>query len=418
MATNRHLTSVLAVLAIAFAGGSTHDPQLLEGKQPRQKPSAKPTVRASFPRESYRPGDSARLIVASRATGVEIRILRAGVENASILANDVMLGRPVTEATRLARTRVGQVVRLSIGDWPSGLYFAKLTADNGRVGHAPFVIRPKRLGENRVAIVLPTQTWQAYNFSDDDEDGDDDTWYAGGSTARTGRPFENRGVPTHYKRYDQPFLRWLATTGRGVDYLAQADLNQLRGGRALAAAYDLIVFPGHHEYVTAREYDAVEQYRDLGGNLAFLSANNFFWQVTRRGDLMTRIKQWRDLGRPESALIGVQYFGNDDGSHRNPWVVQNPHAAGGLLASAGLAKGDGFGVAGIEVDGLTPHSPHGVKVLAEVAWRHGKTAHMTYYTTPGGSKVFAAGAFTVAGQAMDPELGPFLQELWSRLARP
>ena len=412
MATNRHLTSVLAVLAIAFAGGSTFEPQLLEGKQPRQTPSSKPTVRASFPRESYRPGESARLIVASRATGVEIRIFRAGVEDASILANDLMLGRSMTEEVRLERTRVGQVIRLSLGDWPSGLYFARLTADRGRVGYAPFVIRPTRLGENRVAVVLPTQTWQAYNFSDSG------TWYAGGSTARTGRPFENRGVPTHYKRYDQPFLRWLATTGREVDYLAQADLNQLRGGRTLAAAYDLIVFPGHHEYVTEREYDAVEEYRDRGGNLAFLSANNFFWKVTRRGDLMTRVKQWRDLGRPESALIGVQYFGNDDGSHRNPWVVRSPHAANGLFASAGLAKGAGLGVAGIEVDGLTPYSPRGIKVLAEVAWRHGKTAHMTYYATPRGSKVFAAGAFTIAGQAMDPELTPFLQELWSRLARP
>jgi hypothetical protein len=413
MATNRHLTSVLAALAVASAvGGSTDGTQLLEGKQPRQKPSSKPTVRASFPRESYRSGESARLIVASRATGVEIQIFRAGVENATILANDLMLGRPMATATRLARTRVGQVVRLSIGAWPSGLYFARVTAGRGRIGYAPFVLRPKRLGENRVAVVLPTQTWQAYNF------GDGGTWYAGGSTARTGRPFENRGVPTHYKRYDQPFLRWLATTGRAVDYLAQADLNQLRGGRALASAYDLIVFPGHHEYVTEREYDAVEQYRDLGGNLAFLSANNFFWKVTRRGDLMTRVKQWRDLGRPESALIGVQYFGNDNGSHRNPWIVQNPHAANGLFASAGLAKGDGLGVAGIEVDGLTPHSPRNVKVLAEVAWRHSKTAHMTYYTTPAGSKVFAAGAFTIAGQAMDAELAPFMQELWSRLARP
>ena len=418
MATNRLLTSVLTVLAIACAGGSTHDPQLLEGKQPRQKPSSKPAVRASFPRESYRPGESARLIVATKASGVEIQVFRAGDENASILANDLMLGRPMGKASQLGRARAGQVVLVSIGAWPTGLYFARLTADGGRVGYAPFVLRPRRLGEHRVAVVLPTQTWQAYNFSDDDGDGEDDTWYAGGSSAHTGRPFENRGVPTHYKRYDQPFLRWLATTGREVDYLAQADLNQLSDGRTLATAYDLIVFPGHHEYVTEREYDAIQDYRDRGGNLAFLSANNFFWKVTRRGDLMTRIKQWRDLGRPESALIGVQYFANDDGSHRNPWVVQNPHAANGLFASAGLAKGDGLGVAGIEVDGLTTHSPRNIKVLAEVAWRHGKTAHMTYYSAQSGAKVFAAGAFTIAGQAMDPELAPFLQELWSRLARP
>ncbi len=47
--------------------------------------------------------------------------------------------------------------------------------------------------------------------------------------------------------------------------LAQSDLESASSARVLAARYDLIVFPGHHEYVTAREYDLVEGYRDLGG---------------------------------------------------------------------------------------------------------------------------------------------------------
>ena len=44
--------------------------------------------------------------------------------------------------------------------------------------------------------------------------------------------------------------------------LAQSDLEAASSARALAAAYDLIVFPGHHEYVTTREYDLVEGYRE------------------------------------------------------------------------------------------------------------------------------------------------------------
>src|SRR5205814_9477318 len=47
--------------------------------------------------------------------------------------------------------------------------------------------------------------------------------------------------------------------------------------------YDLIVFPGHHEYVTSREYDVVRRYRDAGGNLMFLFANDFFWRIVVRG---------------------------------------------------------------------------------------------------------------------------------------
>ena len=49
-----------------------------------------------------------------------------------------------------------------------------------------------------------------------------DTWYAAPSrkmTARLGRPYENRGVPPHYKYYDQPFLQWLHQEKRAVDYL-------------------------------------------------------------------------------------------------------------------------------------------------------------------------------------------------------
>ena len=65
--------------------------------------------------------------------------------------------------------------------------------------------------------------------------------------------------------------------------LSQSDLESSPSPRALAAAYDLIVFPGHHEYVTTREYDLVEGYRNLGGNLMFLSANNFFWQRREAG---------------------------------------------------------------------------------------------------------------------------------------
>jgi hypothetical protein len=94
----------------------------------------------------------------------------------------------------------------------------------------------------------------------------------------------------NFHRYDLPFLRWLARTKREVDLLAQSDLEAAPSARALAAAYELIVFPGHHEYVTKREYDLVEDYRDRGGNLMFLSANNFFWRVVKRGGLMTKTK--------------------------------------------------------------------------------------------------------------------------------
>ena len=198
------------------------------------------------------------------------------------------------------RRNAAQTLGLRIARWPTGVYFAKLTAGDGRVGFAPFIVRPTALGAHRVAVVMPTNTWQAYNFHDDDGNGWGETWYAhqGQPTAALGRPQLDRGVPMRFRSYDLPFLHWLAWKNRPVDYLAQRDV-AAASGRTLRRAYDLIIFPGHHEYVTRGEYDAVTRFRNLGGNLMFLSANNFFWRVDVRGKRLYRIRQWRDLGRPK-----------------------------------------------------------------------------------------------------------------------
>jgi N,N-dimethylformamidase beta subunit-like protein len=388
------------------------------GALPRTAPSVRPTVRAAFLRESYRAGEHARLVIYSNARGVRLRVFRAGSEHRRIAVRDAMLGTPYGDVRWLGSVRRGRILTLRLGAWPSGLYFARIVGTGRKVGYAPFVVRPRRLGENRAAVILPTQTWQAYNFSDDDGDGKEDTWYAGGTSARTGRPYENRGVPTNYRRYDQPFVCWLDATGLEVDYLAQADLNRVPDGRLLARAYDLIVFPGHHEYVTAREYDAITTFRNAGGNLLFLSANNFFWKVSRRGNLMTRVQQWRKLGRPEAALVGVQYFAGDRGGHKAPWIVRDQSAAHGLLADAGLRNGARFGEGGVEVDATTRRSPAATHVLAELLWRNGKAGQMTYYETRRGAKVYAAGAISLVAALYRDDVGRLLEELWQRLAGP
>ena len=350
------------------------------------------TVDAAFTRESYFPGALARLAVIDTARSLSVQVFRAGLEGTKITARDVMGGKPVTPVRSLGAVRGRRLVTLRIGNWPSGLYFARLEAPGGRMGHAPFVLRPRRLGQSPVAVILPTQTWQAYNFRDDDHDGRGDTWYVGGRTALLGRPFSTTGgVPPHYKFYDMPFLRWLARSGQAADYLSDADLHAADGDQ-LARAYRLLVFPGHHEYVTGREYDAVTRFRDLGGNLIFLSAGNFLWKIERRGRLMIRVAKWRDLGRPEASLIGVQYFQSDKGERRGAWVVRTPLPW--LVADTGLAKGARFGTGGIEADRLHSSSPRGVKIIAEIPNLYGrwKTPQMTYYETRRGAKVFAAGA--------------------------
>lgn len=246
------LGALLVVTAILVALASSADrSSVSEGFVPGPlafRNDAK-TVEAAFGRESYRPGHTARLRLFTSVRDLTVQILQAGPERIQTRANNVLNGVPVTQKRRLASVRAGRTLTFRVGRWPSGLYFARLTAPRGRVGYAPFVIGPSSLGEHPVAVVLPTLTWQAYNRRDDDGDGSGDTWYAGWKTdaARLGRPFLSRGVPFNFRGYDLPFLRWLARTGRQVDVLADSDLDAAPNAKALAEAYELIVFPGHHE---------------------------------------------------------------------------------------------------------------------------------------------------------------------------
>jgi hypothetical protein len=413
--------SLLGLVYLLVAGSS---PQADKGEEPdgraeRLLPTNRPTVEAAFPRESYSPGNLARLVFWTSGSQVALQVFRAGTEDVPVRPQDAMLGTAVTATRRLGAVGPGRAIRIRIGEWPSGLYFAKLVARGGKVGYAPFVLRPRTLGENHVAVVLSTMTWQAYNFHDDDGNGTLDTWYAGQPHARLGRPFENRGVIPHYKHYEQPFLRWLISTSRNVDYLADADLDaSSTTGGTLAEAYDLIVFPGHHEYVTRHEFDVVTGFRNRGGSLMFLSANNFFYRTVKRGNVMTRTGRWRLAGRPEAALVGVQYFGNDAGRHQAPWTVRATSAGRWIFAGTNLHPGSTFGRGGIEADATTSSSPRGTEVISTIPniFGTGRDAEMSYYELPNGAKVFAAGAFTLAGRAWMPGIEQVLENLWTRLA--
>jgi N,N-dimethylformamidase len=268
---------------------------------------------------------------------------------------------------------------------------------------------------------MPTNTWQAYNFYDGDGDGYGDSWYVSWAihSLDETRPHLHRGVPYRFRSYDLQFLHWLARNGHDADFLSDEELEGCPTGDALRAAYDLVVFPGHTEYVTAHAYDVTTRYRDLGGSLIFLSANNFFRRVDRSGDSIRLVDLWRDLGRPEAQLAGVQYRASDRGTHQSPFVVTDAGAASWIFAGTGLASGSTFGRYGIEIDATTPESPPGTQVLAQIpdALGPGLTAQMTYYETPAGAKVFAAGALNFGGQLMLwPQPQQILANLWARLA--
>ncbi|MFZ0341880.1 MAG: N,N-dimethylformamidase beta subunit family domain-containing protein [Gaiellaceae bacterium] len=371
------------------------------------------TVVAGFPARSYRAGDVAELAVHTPARKLALEFFQAGPERRR--APSGMGGVRVTSRREIDWHGGSGVVQLGIERWPTGLYFVRLHDDEGRSGYAPFVLRPHDadLGRARVLVVLPTNTWGAYNFRDAA------TWYANPDVTQVDltRPYLG-GVPPHYRGYDMGFLRWFAGHGKQADFFADDDLESVPSGEELARRYRLIVFSGHEEYVTEHTYDIVQRFQKLGGNLMFLSANNFFYKVEKQGNLMNGRWRWRDLGRPEARMIGAQYLDwYQDVYPNRPLTVTGAHRAPWLFERTGFGNGSRFGTYGIEIDALSPDSPEGVEVLAEIPhiFGPGQTAQMTHYTAPNGAEVFDAGVLNFGGTADDPGVSTMIENLWQRL---
>ncbi|HEY7603072.1 MAG TPA: N,N-dimethylformamidase beta subunit family domain-containing protein [Gaiellaceae bacterium] len=383
-------------------------------------------IDAGFRSAGVAAGDIAVLSVGTDAQQFAVQLLHCGAETEPTYANDELKGVPVTEpiAINWARNadRCG-TIRLRIGaDWPSGVYAARLETDDGRIGFAPLVVRPAA-PQHRVAVVMPTSTWQAYNFYDADGDGWGDTWYARWRriAVDTTRPHANRGVPYRFRSYDLQFLRWLVSTGRQVDFYADEDLERFGSAADLRAAYDLIAFPGHTEYVSTQLYDLIAGYRDAGGNLMFLSANNFFRRVDRGEGVVLLVDEWRSLDRPEATLCGVQYVAGDRGERHAAFTVTGLDVAPWAFEGTGLKQGAQFGMYGIEIDALAWSSPPNTQVLARIPdlFGPGKSAEMTYYEHESGARVFSAGALNFGGQMLLwPEATRIVENVWQRLGGP
>jgi hypothetical protein len=381
---------------------------------------------------SYAPGQLATIRISTDAPSLTYQVYQSGPEREVVYADNQMAGVPVADTPPVTVdwsrwTNRPHTISFRVGKWPSGLYYVSFVAPDGRIGYAPFVVRPQTLGAaSRIAVVLPTNTWQAYNFWDSNGNGFGDTWYAGppNHSVDLARPFIARGAPPRFYRYDLPFLHWFYWGGRSAEFFSDSDFAQIQNGEELVAAYDLVVFEGHEEYVTQHMYDVVERYRDLGGNLIFLSANNFFWRVRQTGTKLRKAALFRQLGRPEARVLGVQYRANDNGARQGLFTVTSAKTAPWLWAGTGLADGSLFGQAvggyGIEIDATTPDSPPGTIVLAQIPdiFGPGITAQMTYYETPAGAKVFAAGTLDFGGSATYSPMRRMLDNLWARLSRP
>jgi hypothetical protein len=386
---------------------------------------------SGFHQRSFRPGQVASLFIGNGITNrAKLQVFLAGAAggDAPVTAkpgwDKYTFGEAVTTPRLVRRPSGGTpwTVPIHLGaNWPSGDYVARLTWRGGNSDYAPFVLRPKRLGTAPVLVIEPTNTWHAYDAFEGD------SWYMSSSVHRIdlthpwtdhtvkGQPTPD-GLPKQFQVLDCGFLRWYWKSGYRADFFSDDDLENIKSVKQLLR-YKLIVFGGHEEYVTSHVYKLITQYRDAGRNLAFLSANNFFYKVVVHGNTMIGRTRWRDLGKPEASLVGAQYVGwNESNWPNRPYHVVNRQAAPWLFRGTGLRNGATFGNYGIEIDEPNTVSPDDTDILADIPHEFGKkAADMTIYRM-GRATVFDAGVFNFGASAHWPKISRMVSNLWSHLS--
>jgi hypothetical protein len=235
-----------------------------------------------------------------------------------------------------------------------------------------------------------------------------------------------------------------------MEYCVDGDVHQDSGG--FLAHYRTIVIPGHSEYWSREQREALEYanlpFRSQGGNIAFFGANNCYWKVnyypatplTNNPDSMycdmewldsadTRgVDLWRHQGgwHGEARLVGVQFMGTNNvrvdsvtviGVHvpnrvkiPNHWIFKGTNLS--LDQEFGRGSSSIYPLAALEVDMMRDTvSPAGTQRLGRVNIRrmlpdeiHGNEgvdsiyADVAYYEDEAtNSRVFAGGGLGWSG---------------------
>lgn len=208
-------------------------------------------------------------------------------------------------------------------DWPSGLYVLHLEADGARDMIA-FAVRAARPGtQARVALLLPTFTYQIYaNFgrpdraarirrhapawgalahaaSDHPEYGlspyNDHLDGSGIAISSMRRPMIDKrvnqvqlaGLPeyesgVYWLVADSYILDLLDRKGIAVEVLTDHDLHE--EGSAALAPYSCVLTGQHPEYHSRATWDAIAGYIDAGGRFMYMGGNGFYWRVAAHAD--------------------------------------------------------------------------------------------------------------------------------------
>ena len=383
---------------------------------------------------SARPGQEVVLRVACDAESWHVEAYRMGwyggdlgrlVWTSDEIPSQWQLLTTVDDDTKMHRADWDPSLTFTIDDsWPPGSYLLKLVSSAERAHYVPLTVRRDE-AVGPLCVVSAVTTWQAYNPW-----GGCTLYECFGDSGRSevvsfDRPYARtyHWGSADFLTHELPLIALIEELGIDTNYITDIDLHSAGSSSGdsldgLLAGRTALLTTGHDEYYSTAMRTTLEDARDRGVNLAFFGANAVYRHIRLEpneagldfrqmpnyrlantdpitaSDPKQATVQWRNkpLVRPESALIGVQYFAA--GVTGNLTIVTPDNW---IFEGTGARRGSKYRrLIDIEVDGLGPAGvePETLEVLASssINFKDSVYEHaMTYYSTDSGAGVFATG---------------------------
>jgi hypothetical protein len=312
-------------------------------------------------------------------------------------------------------------------DWVTGVYFVGFTDKQDQHTFLTFDVTGNTAAT--YVVVTADTTVEAYNswggsslYQGADSKTQDRAYAVSFDRPVAGAGFEQGIV------WEIDAIRWLEREGYNLSYISSTDLDEDPG---ILLQHRAVLVLGHDEYWSGSMRVAYLGARAAGVGLAFLGADDGFWQIRFAADsrgakdrtiICYKLAQadplygkdnalvtvnWRNppLSEPENSLIGIMYssFSGPDiatGHRHAPWSIDPEAASSPLLRNTGLVASRTYGCdyVGYEWDRVFANSsrPPGLHVIATspIVQYDGTPdeANSTYYVASSGSFVFASGS--------------------------
>lgn len=242
---------------------------------------------------------------------------------------------------------------------PSGLYAARLRSGEDE-DYIPFVVRPRRGEEKKIAFLLPTASYLAYanehfsfnmpalevvadrvlpvdkytlHLNEHREYGascyDHHADNSGVCYSSRLRPVLNmrpkhvsclggQGSSLWQFNADTHITDWLEANGYEYDVITDEDLHD--EGLDALRPYRVVLTGTHPEYHSQAMWDAMKAWQDAGGRLMYLGANGWYWKIAWHPTLPGVIEVRRNEGgiRAWAAEPG-EYYHSFTGEYGGLW---------------------------------------------------------------------------------------------------